>query len=67
MHNSGGGEAMKFKVQLEVQYDKFAITEGKSKSMVNGMQREQAQWAIEDALKIAGFNPSIVAIHKVRS
>jgi hypothetical protein len=30
------------------------------------MQREQAQFAVEDALKIAGFNPVTLAIYKVR-
>jgi hypothetical protein len=34
--------------------------------MVNGMQREQAQWAVEDALKIAGFNPVTYSIYKSR-
>ena len=57
----------KFKIELEVEYDRFVIPEGKSKSMVNGMQREQAQWAVEDALKIAGFNPVTLNIYKVRS
>ena len=57
---------MKFKVELLVDYDKFIIPEGKAKSMINGMQREQAQWAIEDALKIAGFNPQTLNIYKVR-
>jgi hypothetical protein len=58
---------MKFKIELEVDYDKFIIPEGKSKSMVNGMQREQAQWAVEDALKLCGFNPVTLNIYKVRS
>ena len=58
---------MKFKIELEIEYDNFSIPAGKSKSMVNGMQREQAQWAVEDALKIAGFNPVTVAIYKVRN
>ena len=57
---------MKFKIELEVDYNNFAIPEGKSKSMVNAMQREQAQWAVEDALKIAGFNPVTTAIYKAR-
>lgn len=57
---------MKFKIELEVEYNNFAIPEGKSKSMVNAMQREQAQWAVEDALKIAGFNPATIAIYKAR-
>jgi hypothetical protein len=57
---------MKFKIELEVEYDNFSIPAGKSKSMVNGMQREQAQWAVEDALKIAGFNPVTYSIYKSR-
>ena len=57
---------MKFKIELEVEYNNFVIPEGKTRSMVNGMQREQAQWAVEDALKIAGFNPVTLAIYKVR-
>jgi hypothetical protein len=35
--------------------------------MINGMQREQTQWAVEDALKMAGFNPVTLAIYKVRN
>ena len=58
---------MKFKIELLVDYNKFVIPEGKAKSMINGMQREQAQWAVEDALKIAGFNPQTLNIYKVRS
>ena len=57
---------MKFKIELEVEYNNFAIPEGKSKSMVNAMQREQAQWAVEDALKIACFNPVTTSIYKAR-
>jgi hypothetical protein len=57
---------MRFNIELQIDYDKFAIPEGKSKSMVNAMQREQAQWAVEDALKLAGFNPVTVAIYKAR-
>ena len=57
---------MKFKIEMEVEYDNFTIPEGKARSMINGMQREQAQWAVEDALKIAGFNPVTTAIYKAR-
>jgi hypothetical protein len=57
---------MKFKIELEIEYNNFSIPAGKSKSMVNGMQREQAQWAVEDALKIAGFNPVTYSIYKSR-
>ena len=58
---------VKFKIELEFEYSKFAIPEGKPKSMVNAMQREQAQWAVEDALKLYGFNPKTLNIYKVRS
>lgn len=58
---------MKFKIEMEIDYNNFVIPEGKAKSMVNGMQREQAQFAVEDALKIAGFNPVTLAIYKVRN
>lgn len=58
---------VRFKIELEFDYGNFAIPEGKAKSMVNAMQREQAQWALEDALKIAGFNPATINIYKVRS
>ena len=57
---------MKFKIELEIDYDKFSIPDGKAKSMVNGMQREQAQWAVEDALKIGGFDPVTLSIYKSR-
>jgi len=67
LHRTGGGKAMKFKIELLVDYDNFVIPENKPKSMINGMQREQAQWAVEDALKIAGFNPVTVNIYKVRA
>ena len=58
---------MKFNIELQIDYNNFAIPEGKSKSMVNAMQREQAQWALEDALKIAGLNPVTLNIYKVRN
>lgn len=58
---------IKFKIELEFDYGNFAIPEGKPKSMVNAMQREQAQWALEDVLKLGGFNPTTINIYKVRS
>lgn len=58
---------VRFKIELEFDYGNFAIPEGKSRSMVNAMQREQAQWAVEDALKIAGMNPATLNIYKVRN
>ena len=66
LHLPSGGKKVKFKIELEVEYNNFVIPEGKTRSMVNGMQREQTQWAVEDALKIAGFNPVTLAIYKVR-
>lgn len=57
----------RFRIEMEFDYEKFAIPEGKPKSMVNAMQREQAQWALEDALKIAGFNPTTINIYKARN
>jgi hypothetical protein len=65
------GKTMKFKIEMEVEYSNFeydnSIPEGKARSMINGMQREQTQWAVEDALKMAGFNPVTLAIYKVRN
>jgi hypothetical protein len=57
---------VRFKIELEFDYADFVIPAGKPKSMVNAMQREQAQWALEDALKLGGFNPSVINIYKVR-
>ncbi|MFN5250030.1 MAG: hypothetical protein ACK5DE_03225 [Bacteroidota bacterium] len=58
---------VRFKIELLVDYDKFVIPQGKSKSMINGMQREQTQFAVEDALKLAGLNPQTLNIYKVRN
>jgi hypothetical protein len=58
---------VRFKIELEFEYGNFAIPEGKPKSMVNAMQREQAQWALEDLLKIGGLNPRTINIYKVRA
>lgn len=58
---------MKFRLELEVDYDKFSIPDGQYKSMVNAMQRQQAQWAVEDALKMAGMNPTVLGIYKARA
>ena len=57
---------IRFRIELEFEYGNFAIPDRKSRSMVNAMQREQAQWALEDVLKIAGFNPNTINIYKVR-
>lgn len=55
---------MKFKVEITVDYKKFAIPENKSKSMINGMQREQVVLAIQD--KLAEYNPQIHNVYKQR-
>lgn len=57
---------IRFRIELEFEYGNFAIPDRKSRSMVNAMQREQAQWAVEDALKIAGFKPETLCIRKAR-
>ena len=56
---------MKFKLEITVEYDDFSIPEGKSLSMINGMQREQVGFAVQDALR--KFNPQIHNIYKQRN
>lgn len=56
---------MKFRIEMYVDYDKFVIPQNKSTSFVNGMQREQTQFAVEDVLRNAGLNPVILDIRKV--
>ena len=56
---------MKFKIELTVEWNDFAIPENKSQSMINGMQREQVAFAIQD--KLADMNPQIHNVYKQRS
>ena len=58
------GKAMKFKVELIVEVKDFAIPPGKSKSMENGMQKEQVIFQLQDALK--SMNPEIHNVYKQR-
>jgi hypothetical protein len=55
---------MKFKVEMTVDYDKFAIPENKSKSMISAMQREIIQSLVAEAL--SNFKPNIEVVRKAR-
>jgi hypothetical protein len=56
---------MKFKVEITVEWNDFVIPPNKSQSMINGMQREQVAFAIQD--KLAELNPQIHNVYKQRS
>lgn len=56
---------MKFKLEITVEFYDFKIPEGKSLSMINGMQREQVAFAVEDALR--KLNPQIHNVYKQRN
>jgi hypothetical protein len=56
---------MKFKVEITVEWNDFVIPPDKSQSMINGMQREQVAFAIQD--KLAELNPQIHNVYKQRS
>lgn len=62
--NCTGGKPMKFKVELVVEANNFAIPPGKSKSMENALQKEQVILQLQDALK--GMNPEIQNVYKQR-
>jgi hypothetical protein len=55
---------MKFKVEMTVDYDKFAIPENKSKSMISAMQREIIQSLVAEAL--SNYKPNIEVVRKAR-
>lgn len=55
---------MKFKVEMIIEVDNFVIPPGKSKSMENGMQKEQVIFQLQDALK--SMNPEIQNVYKQR-
>ena len=57
--------SMKFKIEITVEFSDFVIPDNKSQSMINGMQREQVMFAIQD--KLAGMNPQIHNVYKQRS
>lgn len=56
---------MRFKVEMTVDIKDFAIPAGKSKSMENGMQKEQVVFQLRDAL--ANMNPEIHNVYKQRN
>ncbi len=58
-------EIMKFKVEVTVELNDFVIPSNKSQSMINGMQREQVLFAIQD--KLADMKPQIHNVYKQRS
>ena len=56
---------VKFKVVVTVELNDFVIPSNKSQSMINGMQREQVLFAIQD--KLADMKPQIHNVYKQRS
>ena len=63
---SGGTEPnnTRFKIEITVEFNDFVIPPNKSQSMINGMQREQVAFAIQD--KLADMNPQIHNVYKQR-
>ena len=55
---------VKFKLEITVEFNDFVIPPNKSQSMINGMQREQVAFAIQD--KLADMNPQIHNVYKQR-
>jgi len=56
---------VKFKVEMTVEFKDFVIPSNKSQSMINGMQREQVAFALQD--KLADMNLQIHNVYKQRS
>jgi hypothetical protein len=56
---------VKFKIEITVEFNDFVIPPNKSQSMINGMQREQVLFAVQD--KLADMNPQIHNVYKQRS
>ena len=54
----------RFKIELTVEFSDFVIPPNKSQSMINGMQREQVAFLIQD--KLADMNPQIHNVYKQR-
>jgi hypothetical protein len=53
---------MKFKVEMIIHREDFAIPGNKSKSMINALQREQIQALVEQALP----GSYVVAVRKIQ-
>jgi hypothetical protein len=56
---------MKFKIEMTVEFKDFVIPSNKSQSMINGMQREQVAFALQD--KLADMNLQIPASSRFRN
>jgi hypothetical protein len=56
---------VKFKVEMTVEFSDFVIPDNKSQSMINGMQREQVAFALQD--KLADMNLQIHNVYKQRA
>ena len=56
---------MKFKMEITVEFNDFVIPPNKRQSMINGMQREQVAFALQD--KLADMNLQIHNVYKQRS
>jgi hypothetical protein len=56
---------VKFKIEMTVEFKDFVIPENKSQSMINGMQREQVAFALQD--KLADMNLQIHNVYKQRA
>ena len=56
---------VKFKVEITVEMNDFVIPDNKSQSMINGMQREQVAFLIQD--KLVSMNPQIHNVYKQRT
>ena len=56
---------MKFKVEITIEFNDFVIPPNKSQSMINGMQREQVAFAIQD--RLADMNLQIHNVYKQRT
>jgi hypothetical protein len=57
--------SVKFKIEMTVEFSDFVIPPNKSQSMINGMQREQVAFALQD--KLADMNLQIHNVYKQRS
>jgi hypothetical protein len=53
---------MKFKIEMNVNQEEFAIPTNKSKSMINALQREAIQDMVQQALPTA----EIIRVRKVQ-
>ena len=58
-------KGIRFKIELTIEYNDFVIPPNKSQSMINGMQREQVAFALQD--KLADMNLQIHNVYKQRS